>query len=188
MSEPVRQRRRYDSPVRRQQTAETRERIVAAGAELLHGFPVWNWRALTVRSVAARAGVNERTVYRYFTNERELRDAVMARFEGESGIALDGLRLDDVAEHTARVLEYVASFPLESRTPDDATLRTAHRRQRDVLIAAVTAKTASWPEADRGLRPRCSMCCGVSRPTNGSSSTGASNPTPPSTVLHGRST
>jgi len=149
MSEPVRQRRRYDSPVRRQQTAETRERIVAAGAELLHGFPVWNWRALTVRSVAGRAGVNERTVYRYFANERELRDAVMARFEGESGIALDGLRLEDVAEHTARVLEYVGSFPLESRTPDDATLRSAHRRQRDVLVAAVTAKTASWPEADR---------------------------------------
>jgi AcrR family transcriptional regulator len=149
MSEPVQQRRRYDSPVRRQQAAETRERIVAAGAELLHGFPVWNWRALTVRSVAARAGVNERTVYRYFANERELRDAVMTRFEGEAGIALDGLQLEAIAEHTARVLEYVASFPLESRTPDDATLRTAHRRQRDVLIAAVTAKTASWPEADR---------------------------------------
>ena len=149
MSEPVRRRRRYDSPVRRQQTAETRERIVAAGAEILHGFPVWNWRALTVRSVAARAGVNERTVYRYFANERELRDAVMARLEGEAGIALDGLRLEDVAEHTARILEYVSSFPLESRTPDDPTLRTAHRRQRDALVAAVTAKTASWPEADR---------------------------------------
>ena len=34
--------------------------------------------ALTVRAVAERAGVNERTVYRHFANERELRDAVMA--------------------------------------------------------------------------------------------------------------
>ena len=33
-----------------QRAAETRERIVTAGAELLHGFPVWNWRALTVRA------------------------------------------------------------------------------------------------------------------------------------------
>ena len=40
--------RTYDSPVRRQQAEETRERIVSAGAELLHGFAVWNWRALTV--------------------------------------------------------------------------------------------------------------------------------------------
>ena len=57
-SEQTRERRPYDSPVRRQRAAETRERIIAAGAELLHGFPVWNWRALTVRSVAERARVN----------------------------------------------------------------------------------------------------------------------------------
>ena len=64
-----------------ERAAETRERIITAGAELLHGFPVWNWRALTVRGVAERAGVNERTVYRYFASERELRDAVLARLE-----------------------------------------------------------------------------------------------------------
>ena len=91
--EPTQARRRYDSPLRRQRAAETRERIVAAGAELLHGFPVWNWRALTIRSVAARAGVNERTVYRHFANERDLRDAVMARLESEAGVALEGLAL-----------------------------------------------------------------------------------------------
>ncbi len=34
------QRRPYDSPVRRQKAEATRERIVSAGAELLHGFAV----------------------------------------------------------------------------------------------------------------------------------------------------
>src|SRR3954469_14909974 len=77
-------RRAYDSPVRRQRVAETRERIVAAGAELLHGFPIWNWDALTPGAVAEHAGVTERTVYRYFGSERELRDAVMARMEHEA--------------------------------------------------------------------------------------------------------
>jgi AcrR family transcriptional regulator len=144
-------RRRYDSPVRRQRASETRDRIVAAGAALLHGFPVWNWRALTVRNVAAQAGVNERTVYRHFSNERELRDAVIARLETEAGIALEGLALDDIADHTARLLEYVSSFPLESRVPDDPTLLAAHRRQRDALVAAVTARTAGWPAADRAV-------------------------------------
>src|SRR5204862_2508851 len=62
----VTERRKYDSPVRRRQAAETRERIIAAGVDILHGFPVWNWRALTVGAVAERAGVNERTVYRHF--------------------------------------------------------------------------------------------------------------------------
>jgi AcrR family transcriptional regulator len=144
-------RRHYDSPVRRQQMVATRDRIVSAGAELLRGFPVWNWRALTVRNVAARAGVTERTVYRYFSNEQGLRDAVIALLEAEAGVALDDLALDDIADHTARLLGYVSSFPLESRTPNDPTLLAAHRRQRDALVAAVTETTQSWPAEDRAI-------------------------------------
>ena len=143
------QRRRYDSPLRREKASATRERIITAGAELLHGFAVWNWRALTVRGVAKRAGVNERTVYRYFANEHELRDAVLARLERDSGIALEGLRLEDIRAHTQRILEYVSTFPLESRTPLDETLRDAHRRQRDALQAAVAAPARAWSDVDR---------------------------------------
>ena len=150
-SETGRQRRPYDSPVRRQRAAETRDRIVAAGAEILHGFPVWNWHALTVRAVAERAGVNERTVYRYFAGERELRDAVLAHLEAEAGVDLEGLGLADVRDVTARVLEFVASFPLESRTPRDPTLTAAGTRQREALLAAVAPSTEAWPEADRTL-------------------------------------
>lgn len=144
-------RRKYDSPVRRRQAAETRERIIAAGVDILHGFPVWNWRALTVGAVAERAGVNERTVYRHFAGERELRDAVMARLETEADVVLEGLALEDIKDHTARLLEYVSSFPLESRNVDDPTLRAAHDRQRAALIAAVSAQTDDWPEADRAI-------------------------------------
>ena len=142
-------RRRYDSPVRRQRAAETRERIVTAGAEILHGFPIWNWRALTVRAVAERAGVNERTVYRYFASERELRDAVMERLEDEAGVRLDGLRLDEVPALTTRILEYVSTFPLEARTARDATVAQANERQRRALLGAVAPFAAGWPEDDR---------------------------------------
>jgi len=144
-------RRRYDSPVRRERATATRERIVTAGAELLHGFAVWNWRALTVRGVAKRAGVNERTVYRYFANEQELREAVLARLEHDSGIALEGLRLEEIRDHTRRILEYVSTFPLESRTPLDETLRDAHRRQRDALQAAVAEPARGWSDDDRTI-------------------------------------
>jgi AcrR family transcriptional regulator len=142
-------RRRYESPLRRQRAAETRDRIVSAGAELLHGFPVWNWRALTVRAVAARAGVNERTVYRHFASERELRDAVLGRLEDEAGVDLDGVALGDLQPLAARVLGYVASFPLEPRTVRDATQLAAHRRQREALLGAVAPATAHWPDGDR---------------------------------------
>ena len=151
LNEPTRHRRRYDSPVRRQRAAETRERILTAGAELLHGFPIWNWRALTVRAVAARAGVNERTVYRYFTSERELRDAVMGRLEEEAGVDVEGLRLEAVADVTAQIFEYVSSFPLEPRTPRDPTVAAANQRQREALLAAVAPSTAEWSAVDRAL-------------------------------------
>lgn len=151
MSEPAHQRRKYDSPLRRQQAAETSERIVAAGVAILHELPLWKWQALTVRAVAERAGVNERTVYRHFATERELREAVLARLEGESGVDLDGLELDDLQEVTARIYEYVSSFPLEPRTPPDPALAAAGRNLGQALLAAVAQHTEDWPEEDRVL-------------------------------------
>jgi len=151
MSDTAPARRRYDSPVRRQRAAETRARILGAGAELLHGFPIWNWGALTVRAVAERAGVTERTVYRYFATERELRDAVLARLEEESGVAVDGLALDDVAAVTARMLEYVSSFPLAARTPRDDTVAAANARQREALLQALAPLTGGWSAGDRAV-------------------------------------
>jgi hypothetical protein len=50
-------RRRYDNSARAEKAGQTRERIVAAGSELVHGFDSWNWRDQTFRSVAERAGV-----------------------------------------------------------------------------------------------------------------------------------
>lgn len=151
MSEKPRRRRRYDSPLRRQRAAETRERIITAGAELLHDFPVWNWHALTVRAVARRAEVNERTVYRHFANEGELREAVMARHQEEAGVDLEGLELEELREITTRILEYVSTFPLEPRTPRDPTLIAAGKRQREALLSAVAPVTENWAEADRAL-------------------------------------
>jgi len=149
VSAPVRARRRYDTTLRRQQAAGTRERIVAAGSELLHGSPIRDWRSLTVRAVAERAGVNERTVYRHFANERALRDAVMHRLEEEAGIDLASLRLEHVADAAARIFQHVSSYPLKPRPPLDPTLTEASQRQRKALLGAVAAGTARWPEADR---------------------------------------
>jgi AcrR family transcriptional regulator len=151
MSRATRERRRYDSPLRRQRAAETRERIVAAGAELLHGFPVWNWSALTVRGVARRARVNERTVYRHFSNEQELRAAVLSRQAEEARVDLEGLRLGDLQDVTARIFEYLSSFPVEPRTPRDPTLTAAGRRLREALLKAVAPSSQDWSEVDRTL-------------------------------------
>ncbi len=150
-SPPVGTRRPYDSTLRRARAVETRERIVTAGAELLRGSSIRDWGAVTIRSVAERAGVNERTIYRHFANERALRDAVMQRLEDETGIDLAHLGLDDIADATARIFRYVSSYPLDPRPALDATLVEANRRQHDALLAAVTEHTPKWPADDRRL-------------------------------------
>jgi AcrR family transcriptional regulator len=144
-------RRAYDSTLRREKAAETRRRIVLAGSELLHASHVRDWRVLTVRAVARRAGVNERTVYRHFANERGLRDAVMAQVETEAGIELEGMALEDVAGVATRIFEHVSSFPLGPGPVLDPTLSEANRRQHQALLDALAAHSQTWTPAERTM-------------------------------------
>jgi AcrR family transcriptional regulator len=141
--------RKYDSPARRQRATETRERIVTAGCRLLQSSSVRDWRALTIRGVADLAEVNERTVYRYFGNERGLRDAVMHRLEQAAGIDLDGMQLDDVAAVTTRILAHVSAYPVQPKPPLDPTLADANLRQRQALFGALNDWTDGWSDSDR---------------------------------------
>ena len=145
------ERRKYDSPVRRQQAAETRERILAAGSELVHGFPRWDWRELTVRAVAQRAGVNERTVYRHFSSERELHEAVIRRLQEEVGDPLDGLTLDGFGDVVAQLFDYLASFAASPRQTTNPTFVAVDERRRQALVAAVEPGTDAWSDADREM-------------------------------------
>lgn len=153
MSTTEQTRRRYDGTRRREQAAETRRRIVEAGVELLHGTDVRNWGALTIRAVAKRAGVNERTVYRHFDNERGLRDAVMGGMEARAGVVLDGMRLEDVTKMATRIFEHVASFPLGPGRDLDPTLSDANERQHAALLEAVRNSThdGKWSDEDRTM-------------------------------------
>jgi AcrR family transcriptional regulator len=150
-AEPDRARRPYDSSLRRQRAAETRERIIAAGSALLRGSSVRDWQRLTIRGVAEQAGVNERTVYRHFANEQGLHDAVMHRLEEEAGIELQDMQFEDLAEVTARIFDHVSSYPPDARQTLDPTLLEAKRRQQEALLAAVAGEAGTWPEADRTM-------------------------------------
>jgi AcrR family transcriptional regulator len=141
--------RRYESPVRRQRALETRERIIEAGCKLLRRSGIRDWRTLTIRAVADQAGVNERTVYRYFGNERGLRDAVMNRLEEKAGIELEGMQLEDVAGFAARIFAHVSSYPGRPKPPLDPTLSDANLRQKNALLAALGVRTAGWSVAER---------------------------------------
>ena len=105
-----------------------------------------------MRAVAERAGVNERTVYRHFTNERGLRDAVMHRLEQRAGIDLDELQLDEIGDVARRIFAAVASHPLERQPPLDPT---PHRREPAGAggVAAGVGAARRWGgrDADRAV-------------------------------------
>jgi AcrR family transcriptional regulator len=117
----------------------------------LRGSSIRDWGALTIRSVAERAGVHERTVYRHFPNERALRDAVMHQLESEAGVDLERMQLGDIADATARVLRFVSSYPSEPRPALDPTLADTNRRRHVALLAAVEEHTPRWTAAERAL-------------------------------------
>ncbi|MFT4047923.1 MAG: helix-turn-helix domain-containing protein [Solimonas sp.] len=146
-----RPRRRYDSPLRRQQISDTRERILVAGSELVHGFPAWDWRGLTFRAVGERAGVSERTVHRYFATERALRDAVVQRLVVESGVSLEQLEVRDFAEVAAKLFAYLSSFAAAPAAVGEPSLVAIDRHRRHLLLDAVVRATPKWPKADREM-------------------------------------
>jgi len=147
-AKPATKRRQYRSPLRQQQSAETRERIVTAGAELVHGYPAWDWTNLTARAVGERAGVSERTVHRHFTTERKLRDAVLQRLVEESGVRLETLDLTRFADETARMFAYLASFAT-APVKLDPSFASVDRQRREALLQAVERATPHWTQHER---------------------------------------
>ncbi len=144
-------RRRYDNSARAEKAGRTRERIIAAGSELVHAFDSWNWRDLTFRSVAERAGVGERTVYRHFPTERHLHDAVMQRLESEAGISYEDVDLDNLGAVTARVFASLQRFAVRESvdTPRDPTFVGVDARRREALLRAVTTSAPNWTEDEQ---------------------------------------
>jgi len=147
-------RRRYDSPVRREQAAETRQRIVAAGAALAHAHTTWDWRELTFRAVAEQAGVSERTVYRHFASQRELHDAVMARLGEEAGVSYDAIALRDLPRVTARVFQSLPSF----RARPTVEVVTEDERRIRAVRDAVARRGTSTPTRRSRRSPGRSPC------------------------------
>jgi AcrR family transcriptional regulator len=144
-------RRSYDNRARQQKAAQTRERIIAAGSQLVHEYDSWSWRDLTFRAVAERAGVGERTVYRHFPTERHLHDAVMAQLESEAGIAYEDVDLTNLAETTARVFAALQRFSVRESvpTPHDSAFVSSDERRREALLRAVSGASPHRPKQEQ---------------------------------------
>lgn len=144
--------RQYHSPKRKQQSAKTRDSIIEAGAQLVQEFTAWDWRQLTFRAVSERAGVSERTVYRYFPTESKLKTAVMQFLVKEAGVELQEMKLEDFADIVANTFDYLSSFAIEpTETPDDPTFVSIDAHRRISLHQAVADATPDWTEEQQEM-------------------------------------
>ncbi|OHV42943.1 TetR/AcrR family transcriptional regulator [Pseudofrankia sp. BMG5.36] len=141
----------FKNSQRSKQAAATRERIVTAATDIVHDLPNWDWRSLTIRAVAQRAGVNESTVYRHFATERNLRDTVLRRLETEAGVELETLRLDNFGQTIAQTFAYLATFPIDRPPLDDPTFAALDQRRRGALRAALAQSASGWTDSDREM-------------------------------------
>lgn len=150
-SQVTTEKRKYHSPLRQKQTAETRARIIAAGSELVHGFQSWDWKNLTAKAVGERAGVSERTVQRHFSSEQALRDAVLQGLVEESGVDLGDLSLVDFDGVVINMFNYLSSFAVEPEITLDPSQTKMDETRKHALVDAVAAATPSWSRQEQEM-------------------------------------
>jgi AcrR family transcriptional regulator len=152
---PSETRRAYTSPLRAQQKAETRRRILIVGAALAREFPSLDWRGLTFRAVARRAGVAERTVFRYFTTEQDLHRAVLRQLEKEAGVTYENLSLERLPVMASRVFKALGKFAvfhegIGAHPSDvDPSLTEDDQRRHEALLGAIEIHSEKWTETER---------------------------------------
>lgn len=99
--DPVKSRRRYDSPTRRTQAARTREAVLAAARR---SFLDAGYSATTVAAVARQAGVSVETIYKSFGGKAALARALYEQaLAGQGRVAAyersDAIRLEQTDPH-----------------------------------------------------------------------------------------
>jgi AcrR family transcriptional regulator len=100
--------RSYESPLRAEQAEQTRMRIVQAyGDEII---ALEEGGELTVRQIAARAGVSIPTLYRNFASLEELADAFWTWFEPQISSYASVEGPDDLPALAARMFERFAAL------------------------------------------------------------------------------
>lgn len=131
MAEAVKETRTYRASLRQEQADLTRRRILEAGRRLL---AKGTYSAVTMREVAAEAGVSYQTVYAIFGNKLRLAQAIIEAGWPHVAEALslveEGRRSDDpevwmrvAARVSRRINELCADLPRFMRESGDPTLR-----------------------------------------------------------------
>jgi AcrR family transcriptional regulator len=130
----ARRKRTYDSPLRDEQAAGTRQRILAAlTAQLGEARDDFS-----IPNVAARAGVSLRTVYHHFPNRESQVRAVADWIEQRLGAADEPQSPDQLPDYTARMYErFVGNESLVRAQLAPGIAEHVRARRRSGRVAAI---------------------------------------------------
>ena len=149
---PPKRKRVYTSPLRQQQAAVTRARIVAAAVGMLTAHPAIE---LSHESVARSAGIAARTVYRHFPTRPDLLDAVWEEIDHRLGLSqIPATSSDDllafVPQLFARLDAHAAIVDalITSSTGHEMSRRTGERRL-EAIGSALASETSAMSRGDR---------------------------------------
>lgn len=155
--------RNYVSPVRASAAAETRERIIAAGAKLLRkDAGIANF---SLDMVAKAAGVTRLTVYNQFGSRRGLLEAVFDDIAREGGLfeLADVMTMADPRAALDRVVAIFCSFwshdpaigglnQAVATDPEFGDSLVERNERRRELLTALVSRIAGKPAAKRTVR------------------------------------
>ena len=142
--------RAYRSPLRVEQAEQTRARILQAFGDEVCSSGNGD---ITLRQVAARAGVSAPTLYRNFSSLDELSDAFWEWVELKMGLLAKVERPEDIPTYVEKL--FVRFSELESLVTA-MLLTQAGRKMRErglakrkqAIVRALTSLTRHMPEAD----------------------------------------
>jgi AcrR family transcriptional regulator len=145
----MRKRSSYQSELRAEQAATTRQRIIEAS---LQGFAPWSPN-MPFDEIAKRARVSERTVYRHFPTQKDLFDAVAAHVIARSGWNPDEVEADTLGATVAHAFTYFGTLLERTAPRSDMPELQALRAQRFAMIERVVGPYTKGmdPVLARGL-------------------------------------
>lgn len=139
----------YQSPLRQEQKAATRQRILEAASRLMEDRGL---EELSFAAVAAGAGVKERTVYRHFANKALLLEGLWDWFQGS-------VHYGPVAETEAELIaKPLSTFPGFDENEQFVRALWSSTQGREFRLSNVETRKAginkAIADATRGLPPR----------------------------------
>ena len=142
--------RAYRSPLRVEQAEQTRVRILQAFGDEVCSCGNGD---VTLRQVAARAGVSAPTLYRNFSSLEELADAFWEWVEPKFGSLAKVERPEDLPSLVEKLfvrfdeLQALVTAMLLTR-PGRKMRERGHARRRQQMVQALSSLTRHMPEAD----------------------------------------